>query len=76
MARLEQLQGGAAVSLAFGPRRHQLRVTGFGKTRHAVSEFTLRLEKTGLFGEVRCVHTERKPFLEGEAVAFAVECQL
>ena len=76
MARLDQGQGGAPESLVFGTRQHQLQVTGFGKTRHAVSEFTLRLEKTGLFTVVRCTHSERRPFLDGEAVAFTVECQL
>lgn len=76
MARLESVQGGAAVPLVFGPRQHQLHVTGFGKTRHAVSEFTVRLEKTGLFEAVRCVHSERRPFLDGEAIAFTVECRL
>ena len=76
VTRIEQLQGTSAASLAFGPRQYQLQVTGFGTTRHAVSEFTLRLERTGLFAAVRCIHSDRQPFLDGEAMAFTVECQL
>ncbi|MBP8304845.1 MAG: hypothetical protein KBE04_12050 [Phycisphaerae bacterium] len=75
-ARLESLQGGAAAALVFAPRQHQLHVTGFGKTRHAVSEFTVRLERTGLFSAVRCIHSERRPFLDGEGIAFTLECPL
>jgi hypothetical protein len=76
MARIEPLQGTSAASLAFGPRQYQLQMTGFGKTRHSVSEFTLRLERTGLFSTVRCVRSDRQSFLDGEAMAFTVECQL
>jgi len=76
MAHIEPLQGTSATSLAFGPRQYQLQVTGFGKTRHSVSELTLRLERTGLFASVRCIRSDRQPFLDGEAMAFYVECQL
>ena len=76
MTRVEQSQGTSAASLAFESRQYQFHVTGFGKTRHAVSEFILRLERTGLFASVRCVHSDRQPFLDGEAMAFAVDCQL
>ena len=75
MARIESLQGPAAATLAFGPRPYRLQVTGFGKTRHSVSEFTLSLERTGLFTSVRCIRSERQSFLDGEAMAFTVECR-
>jgi hypothetical protein len=76
IARLNAPQDRAAAALVFGPRPYQLQLTGFGKTRHAISEFTVRLERAGLFAAVRCTHSDREPLLNGEATAFTVECQL
>jgi hypothetical protein len=56
--------------------RHTLQLGGFGSTQEAVSRFVLRLEHTGLFRIVRLVSSCRQTFLDKEAVAFSVECDL
>jgi Tfp pilus assembly protein PilN len=56
--------------------RHTLTLHGFGKSQEAVSRFVLRLEGSGVFDLVRLVNSSRQTFLNGEAVAFSVECHL
>lgn len=56
--------------------RHTLMVTGFGKSQEAVSRFVLRLEGTGIFDLVRLMNSSRQSFLEEEAVAFSIACDL
>lgn len=58
------------------PQAFRLELSGFAKSQTAVSGFILRLEKTGLFDEVRLVKTARQEFLEQKAVAFELECSL
>ncbi len=54
--------------------RHTMTLNGFGKSQEAISRFVLRLEGSGVFDLVRLVSRSRQTFLEGEAVAFVVEC--
>ena len=49
---------------------------GVGRSQLAVSQFLLRLERTGLFAKVALVDTHREGFLTGEAVAFRIEASL
>jgi len=53
-----------------------LMVTGFGRSQTAVSQFVLRLERSGLFDSVRLIDANRQPFLNGKAIAFQLECSL
>jgi len=57
-------------------RSYRLEVGGFARTQAAVSSFVLRLEKIGLFDQVKLIKTSRRVFLEGQAVAFELECSL
>ncbi|MDP6543721.1 MAG: PilN domain-containing protein [Phycisphaerae bacterium] len=57
--------------LAFG-----LSVSGYGRSQTAVSQFVLRLERSGMFDSVRLVSTTREAFLNSKAVAFQVKCTL
>ncbi len=54
----------------------QLQLDGFGLAQQAVSEFVLRLEETSLFRQVKLLETRREPLLDGEAIAFHIECLL
>jgi len=54
--------------------RYQLVLQGFGQTQKSVSRFVLGLEGIGLFERVRLVNSSRQAFLDGQAVAFTVEC--
>ncbi len=54
----------------------QLQLGGLGMAQQAVSEFVLRLEETSLFRQVRLLDTRREPFLDGDAIAFHIECLL
>lgn len=53
-----------------------LRLQGYGRTQASVAQFALGLERTGLFETVSLLKTNREMFLNGEAVAFRMECQL
>ncbi len=55
--------------------RHTMTLNGFGRSQEAVSRFVLRLEGSGVFDLVRLVSSSRQTFLNGEAVAFVVECR-
>jgi len=57
-------------------QRYTLELRGFAKTQTGVSQFVLRLEKTGLFENVRMIKTQKRQFLDSEAVAFHIECIL
>ncbi len=52
----------------------QLQLGGLGMAQQAVSEFVLRLEESSLFRQVKLLDTRREPFLDGDAIAFHVEC--
>ena len=49
---------------------------GLAMSQAIVSQFVLRLEKTGLFDQVRLVNTAQRTFLKKDAVAFRLECLL
>ena len=57
-------------------RQFVLEVHGLGRTQTAVSAFVLRLEKAGLFDQVKLVRTSREDFMSGKAVAFQLACTL
>jgi hypothetical protein len=54
--------------------RHKLVLHGFAKRQESVSRFVLGLEGSGTFDLVRVIHSSRQSFLNGEAVAFNIEC--
>lgn len=49
---------------------------GIGRTQASVSRFVLGLQEMGLFEEVRFLRSSRAPFMNGEAIAFEVECRM
>ena len=53
-----------------------VRLSGLGRTQASVSQFLLRLEKTGLFDKVTLIKTGREPFLTEQAVAFELDCEI
>lgn len=54
--------------------KYRLAIRGLGQSQAAVAEFTLRLERIGLFDEVKLVDTSLEPFLAQKAIAFRLEC--
>jgi hypothetical protein len=54
--------------------RHKLVLHGFAKGQESVSRFVLGLEGSGAFDTVRVLNSSRQSFLNGEAVAFNIEC--
>ena len=68
----QTLSGSLPQLLAAG--RHQLQLSGFGRTQTVVSEFILRLERSGLFTSARRLQSSRQEFLGADAIAFSVEC--
>ncbi len=54
----------------------ELQLGGLGLAQQTVSEFVLRLEETSLFQQVKLLDTRREPFLDGNAIAFHIECLL
>jgi hypothetical protein len=56
--------------------RYVLELTGLARSQTAVSQFVLRLEKSGVFREVRQVKTHRREFRNAKVVGFHVECSL
>ena len=53
-----------------------LTIGGYGMTHEDVSRYVLRLERLGLFNQVKLAQTSREPFLSDHAIAFRLECQL
>ena len=51
-----------------------LELGGFAQSQADVSQYVLRLEKTGLFNKVKIIKTSREAFRDGKAVAFRLEC--
>jgi hypothetical protein len=47
---------------------------GIGRSQLAVSQHVLRLERTGLFSKVTLLDTSREPYLNGNAIAFRLQC--
>ena len=57
-------------------RRYRLKLSGFGRTQYSVSQFVLGLERTGVFESVRLINSYRQAFLDGQAIAFSIECRI
>jgi len=63
-----------SLSVMLAERSYKLALNGFGRTQESVSQFVLRLESGGAFDVVRLANSCRQNFLDGQAVAFSVEC--
>ena len=57
-------------------QRYLLDLSGFGKSQTSVSQFVLRLENSRLFESVRLIKTQKREFMDGQAVSFRLECAL
>jgi Tfp pilus assembly protein PilN len=57
-------------------RQYRLKLSGFGRTQSSVSQFVLGLERTQVFESVRLINSYRQAFLEGQAIAFSIECRI
>jgi hypothetical protein len=57
-------------------RRYRLKLSGFGRTQNSVSQFVLGLERTKVFESVRLINSYRQAFLDGQAIAFSIECRI
>jgi len=66
----------ASATGAMAGGRYVFEIDGLARSQLAVSRFVLRLEKTGLFDQVRLISTSRRTFLGQKAVAFRLECLL
>ncbi|UCD48758.1 MAG: hypothetical protein JSW27_14635 [Phycisphaerales bacterium] len=55
-------------------RRYRVKLAGFGRTQSSVSQFVLGLEQMGIFDSVRLITSYRQAFLDGQAIAFSIEC--
>jgi hypothetical protein len=53
-----------------------LDANGMAKDLEAAHRFVSDLEKTGLFARVTLLDTAREPFINGDAIAFRLECSL
>ncbi|MCZ6836441.1 MAG: PilN domain-containing protein [Planctomycetota bacterium] len=59
-----------------GPKHIFVDLRGYGQSQLEVSQYVLRLERTGLFTEVTLEESRREGFLESDAIAFRMRCQL
>ena len=59
-----------------GPIAFMVNLSGFGRSQTAVSQFVLRLERSGLFNSVRLSSTDREAFGDSKAIAFRLKCTL
>jgi len=66
----------SASAVPLAQRAYRLRLSGYGRTQTAVSQFVLRLEQVELFTRVQLTECNRQDFLGGEAVAFEVKCTI
>jgi hypothetical protein len=57
-------------------QRYLLDLSGFARTQTGVSQFVLRLENSRLFESVRLIKTQKRQFMDGQAVSFRIECAL
>ena len=73
---IQQLLSSSSPGVFLAERRYRLELNGFGRTQTAVSQFVLRLERMQIFDSVRLVNSYRQAFLNEEAVAFGIECNI
>lgn len=57
-------------------QKYSLDLTGYARTQMGVSQFVLRLERTGLFESVRLIKTQKRKFMDDQAVSFRIVCEL
>jgi hypothetical protein len=57
-------------------RRYGLKLVGFGRSQGSVSQFVLRLERTGIFETVRLLNSYRQDFLGDQAITFSLDCRI
>jgi len=57
-----------------GPGEYVLALSGVGRSQTDVSQFVLRLERSGLFQQVKLVQTAVTTFLAAPAVRFELAC--
>ncbi|MCW5777056.1 MAG: PilN domain-containing protein [Phycisphaeraceae bacterium] len=55
---------------------YKLSIGGLSRTPEHITEFTLALERSGVFDRVRLIETVRRATPRGEAVAFSLDCVL
>ena len=65
-----------AVAALFKGQRYVLTLAGFGRRQNEVSQFAVRLEKSGLFDGVNMTNQRREHFGDDSAIAFHVECRI
>jgi hypothetical protein len=70
-ARAEALGAGEVLY-----QRYLLDLSGFAQTQMGVSQFVLRLENSRLFESVRLIKTQKRQFMDSQAVSFRIECAL
>lgn len=57
-------------------QRYLLDLSGFAQTQMGVSQFVLRLENSRLFESIRLIKTQKRQFMDSQAVSFRIECAL
>lgn len=57
-------------------KQYLVDVGGFADSQAVVSAFALRLEKTGLFQDIRLVKSTLQPFGDRKVVGFRLECMI
>ena len=70
-ARAEALGAGEVLY-----QRYLLDLSGFAQTQMGVSQFVLRLENSRLFESIRLIKTQKRQFMDSQAVSFRIECAL
>ena len=76
MNNLQELLSSSPPSIFMAERRYRLELSGFGRTQTSVVQFALRLEQMQMFDKVEIVTSRRQAFLNSNAVAFAIECEI
>lgn len=66
----------ATVVTDYRTRRFRLELAGVARSQQSVSEFLLRLERSGLFDAVTLVNTHPAEFLSQSATGFEILCTL
>lgn len=66
----------AATAASAQATPYVLETSGLAENHASANQFILRLEQTGLFSRVTLLDTARESFLDGNKVAFRVECLL
>ncbi len=58
------------------PSRYQLKLSGLARDHRSATAFSLAVERTGLFSQVRLTDATAQNITNGTAVAFSIECTL